>query len=71
MRAYKQVVERVEEQILAGTLRVGDRLPAIPLFLTEYDYVPCPLDPTYDQAWAVFPDLLKEVVEPPPAGGPT
>lgn len=28
MRAYKQVVERVEEQILAGTLRVGDRLPA-------------------------------------------
>src|ERR1700678_309965 len=30
---------------------VGDCLPAIPLFLTEYDYVPCPLDTTYDQAW--------------------
>lgn len=28
MRAYQQVIERVEEQILAGTLRVGDRLPA-------------------------------------------
>ncbi|WP_182525358.1 FadR/GntR family transcriptional regulator [Nocardioides dongkuii] len=27
MRAYKHVVERVEEQILAGTLKVGDRLP--------------------------------------------
>ena len=45
---------------------VGDRLPAIPLFLTEYDYVPCPLDATYDQAWRVFPAILKEVLEPPP-----
>jgi hypothetical protein len=45
---------------------VGDRLPSIPLFLTEFDYVPCPLDATYDQAWSVFPDMLKEVVEPPP-----
>jgi hypothetical protein len=44
---------------------VGDHLPAIPLFLTEYDYVPCPLDATYDQAWAVFPALLKEIVAPP------
>jgi hypothetical protein len=46
---------------------VGDRLPAIPLFLTEYDYVPCPLDATYDQAWRVFPAMLKEVLESPPA----
>lgn len=46
---------------------VGDRLPAIPLFLTEYDYVPCPLDATYDQAWAVFPDMLKDEISPPPA----
>jgi hypothetical protein len=44
---------------------VGDRLPAIPLFLTEYDHVPCPLDATYDQAWAVFPAMLKEILEPP------
>jgi hypothetical protein len=44
---------------------IGDRLPAIPLFLTEHDYVPCPLDPTYEQAWAVFPDMLKEIVQPP------
>ena len=42
---------------------VGDRLPAIPLFLTEYDYVPCPLDATYDEAWRVYPAMLKEVVE--------
>jgi hypothetical protein len=42
---------------------VGNRLPAIPLFLTEYDYVPCPLDATYDEAWRVYPAMLKEVVE--------
>lgn len=28
MRAYKQVVQWVEEQILGGTAKVGDRLPA-------------------------------------------
>ncbi|HET6246770.1 MAG TPA: DUF4058 family protein [Tepidisphaeraceae bacterium] len=44
---------------------VGDRLPAIPLFLTEFDHVPCPLDPTYEQAWAVFPAMLKEIIELP------
>jgi Protein of unknown function (DUF4058) len=44
---------------------VGDCLPAIPLFLTEYNYVPCPLNATYDQAWAVFPAMLKEILEPP------
>jgi hypothetical protein len=43
---------------------VGDRLPAIPLFLTEDDHVPCPLDVTYEQAWAVFPQMLKEIVQP-------
>jgi hypothetical protein len=44
---------------------VGDRLPAIPLFLTEYDYVPCPLDATYNEAWRVFPSMLKEILERP------
>lgn len=43
---------------------VGDRLPDIPLFLTENDFVPCPLEATYEQTWAVFPAMLKQVVEP-------
>jgi len=43
---------------------VGDRLPASPLFLTEYDYVPCPLDATYEQAWRVFPAMLKKILDP-------
>jgi hypothetical protein len=47
----------------------GDHLPAIPLFLTEYDYVPCPLDATYEQAWAVFPAMLKDVLEAGPQDG--
>lgn len=46
---------------------VGDRLPAIPLFLTEYDYVPCPLDETYEEAWRVYPAMLKEVLESAPS----
>jgi len=44
---------------------IGDPLPAIPLFLTEYDYVPCPLEASYMQAWAVFPAMLKELMESP------
>jgi hypothetical protein len=43
---------------------VGDPLPAIPLFLTEDFHLPCPLESTYDQAWAVFPEMLKDVVDP-------
>ncbi len=45
---------------------VGDPLPSIPLFLTEYDYVPCPLDATYNEVWRVYPALLKEVLESAP-----
>jgi hypothetical protein len=44
---------------------VGDPLPAIPLFLTDYDYVPCPLNSTYDESWRVFPAMLKEELESP------
>jgi hypothetical protein len=45
------------------SVAVGERLPDIPLFLTEDFHVPCPLDATYQQAWAAFPAMLKEIVE--------
>lgn len=45
---------------------VGDSLPSLPLFLSETRYIPAPLEATYQQAWAVFPALLKELIEPPP-----
>jgi hypothetical protein len=45
------------------SVAVGDPLPSIPLFLTEYDSIPCPLEESYMQAWAVFPKMLKELME--------
>ncbi len=48
------------------TVGVGDELPSIPLFLTDdEDYVLCPLEATYLEAWAAFPAVLKELVETP------
>ncbi|MGL4419198.1 MAG: DUF4058 family protein [Gemmataceae bacterium] len=47
------------------SVSVGDLLPSIPLFLTEYDYVPCPLEASYMEAWAVFPAMLKELMDSP------
>ena len=43
---------------------VGDPLPSLPIFLSETRYIPAPLEATYLQAWAVFPALLKELIEP-------
>lgn len=48
---------------------VGDRLPDMALFLSETRYVPCPLESTYMQAWAVFPAEIKEEIEPPGGAG--
>jgi len=43
-----------------------DVLPSAPIFLTgDVDYVPCPLEATYNQAWAVYPRFLKELMESP------
>jgi hypothetical protein len=43
---------------------VGDPLPPLPIFLSETRYIPAPLEATYLQAWAVFPALLKELINP-------
>ncbi len=44
---------------------VGDPLPSLPIFLSdsESDYVPAPLEITYQQAWDVYPAMLKELIE--------
>jgi hypothetical protein len=47
---------------------VGDDLPALPIFLTEDEYVPAPLEETYRASWAAFPADFKGLLEPP-AGG--
>jgi hypothetical protein len=40
-------------------LAVGDALPDLPLFLRPEQYVPAPLEKTYQATWQVFPVQLK------------
>jgi hypothetical protein len=42
---------------------VGDAFPpAMPIFLSASEYVPAPLEATYDTTWAKLPEALKELV---------
>ena len=43
---------------------LGDTLPSLPIFLSETRYIPAPLEETYQHAWAGFPAMLKELIEP-------
>lgn len=45
-------------------LAVGDALPDMPVFLRGQHYVPVPLEPTYQTAWRVFPNHLKQLLRP-------
>ena len=47
------------------TVGVGDSLPSAPLFLTDVDYVSCPLEATYQQAWAVLPRSIRADLDRP------
>lgn len=47
---------------------VGDPLPALPIYLTGSDYIPAPLEETYQTSWAVFPADFKDLLEGSPAG---
>src|SRR5262249_29729638 len=46
---------------------VGDDLPALPIFLTEDEYIPAPLEETYRAPWAVSPADSRDFPHPPPA----
>jgi hypothetical protein len=46
------------------TVGVGDPLPSAPIFLSEDYYIPAPLEAAYNQAWEVFPAMLKQLMEP-------
>jgi Protein of unknown function (DUF4058) len=43
---------------------IGDPLPPMPIFLSDTRYIPAPLEPTYLEAWRVFPAMLKELIDP-------
>ena len=46
---------------------VGDALPDMPLFLEPGAHVLVPLEATYAATWAVCPEPIRELVEPPTA----
>jgi hypothetical protein len=45
---------------------VGDPLPSLPIFLLDGDYTPAPLEESYQNSWAAFPDALKGLLGTPP-----
>jgi hypothetical protein len=44
---------------------VGDKLPDLPLFLTAYEYVPAPLETTYEAAFDAVPEFWREALAGP------
>jgi hypothetical protein len=55
-----------EKVAYVDNVAVGDPLPDMPIFLTPEHYVPCPLEASYQAAWAVLPAALKGPLELPP-----
>jgi hypothetical protein len=47
------------------TMAVGLPLPEMPVFLTPGDYVPVPLDATYQSAWDAVPAYWRNVLTAP------
>ncbi len=45
----------------------GDPLPAMPVFLDQYTYVPAPLEESYVRTWEKWPREMREFVLNPPA----
>jgi hypothetical protein len=59
-------VDNTETIAYVEPVAVGDPLPDMPIFLSAAYYVPCPLEETYQKAWAEFPAPLKGPLELPP-----
>lgn len=62
MAAYRAAPTRTA---YVEPVAVGDDLPALPIFLTEDEYIPAPLEETYRASWADFPADFKESLEAP------
>jgi hypothetical protein len=43
-------------------IAVGDELPALPIFLDAWTYVPAPLAETYETTWRECPEVVREIV---------
>jgi hypothetical protein len=53
----------LERAAYVEPVAVGDSLPELPLFLTPDQYVPTPLENTYEETWDVCPDPVRDVLE--------
>lgn len=58
------------EQAFIQSVAVADRLPDMPLCLTEDQYVPVPLEDTYMAAFSGFARRWRDVLTAPTDGGP-
>lgn len=52
-----------EKATYVEPIAVGDVLPAMPVFVAEGIHVKVPWEPTYQTAWAAYPEALREAVE--------
>jgi hypothetical protein len=52
-----------EGTMFVDSVGPGDILPDMPAFLDRDQYVPVPLEATYQVAWANSPPSLRELVE--------
>ena len=50
---------------------VGQPVPEMPVFLRDEEYVPLPLEPTYQRAWEDVPAFWREVLEGTRPAGPS
>jgi len=54
------------KEAFVDPVAVGQKLPDMPLFLTQHVYVPVPLEATYQSAWEAVPAFWREVLEKQP-----
>jgi hypothetical protein len=57
------VLTGIETTAYVELIGVGDSLPDMPAYLERNGYIPVPLEPTYQTAWATCPADLRELVE--------
>jgi hypothetical protein len=49
-------------EVFVESIKMGEALPEMPLFLTRDEYIPIPLEATYQAAWEAVPPVWREVL---------
>jgi hypothetical protein len=53
-------------ELFVEPVAIGAKLADMPLFLSAAEYVPVPLEATYQEVWDHLPAILKAPLEHPP-----